>query len=65
MARYDVFAGAVEGSFLLDVQTDLLDHLNTRVVVPLLPLGGGAAAGAKAQSGLRDRRHARWSWRRT
>jgi toxin CcdB len=36
MARYDAFAGGAEG-FLLDVQTDLLDHLRTRVVVPLLP----------------------------
>jgi toxin CcdB len=37
MARYDVFAGQVEGNYLLDVQTDLIDHLKTRVVVPLLP----------------------------
>lgn len=39
MARYDVFAGTAEDSYLLDVQTDLLDHLKTRVVVPLLPSG--------------------------
>ncbi len=37
MARYDVFDGAAEGSYLLDLQTDLVDHLSTRVVVPLLP----------------------------
>ncbi|WP_378947400.1 CcdB family protein [Mesorhizobium sp. ANAO-SY3R2] len=37
MARYDVFAGPYEGSYLLDVQSDLLDHLKSRVVVPLLP----------------------------
>jgi toxin CcdB len=37
MARYDVFDGAAEGSYLLDLQTDLIDHLSTRVVVPLLP----------------------------
>ena len=37
MARYDVFAGIGEGSYLLDVQTDLIDYLKTRVVVPLLP----------------------------
>lgn len=37
MARYDVFVGRVPGSLLLDVQTDLIEHLNTRVVVPLLP----------------------------
>ena len=43
MARYDVFAGAVGDSYLLDVQTDLLDHLKTRVVVPLLPSGATPA----------------------
>lgn len=37
MARYDLFAGPYEGSYLLDVQTNLLDHLRSRVVVPLLP----------------------------
>lgn len=37
MARYDLFAGPYEGSYLLDVQSDLLDHLKSRVVVPLLP----------------------------
>jgi toxin CcdB len=39
MARYDVFVGTSEGSYLLDVQTDLIDYLKTRVVVPLLPSG--------------------------
>jgi toxin CcdB len=39
MARYDVFVGIAEGSYLLDVQTDLIDYLKTRVVVPLLPSG--------------------------
>jgi toxin CcdB len=38
MARYDVFLGPAAGSYLLDVQTDLIDHLRTRVVVPLLPV---------------------------
>lgn len=38
MARYDVFAGSIEGSYLLDVQSDMLDHFKTRVVVPLLPI---------------------------
>jgi toxin CcdB len=38
MPRYDVFAGRVEGSYLLDVQADLLDNFKTRVVVPLLPV---------------------------
>ncbi|MGX8011499.1 CcdB family protein [Mesorhizobium sp. ORM8.1] len=38
MPRYDVFAGRAEGSYLLDVQSDLLDNFKTRVVVPLLPV---------------------------
>jgi toxin CcdB len=38
MARYDVFAGRVEGSYLLDIQPDLLDDFKTRVVIPLLPI---------------------------
>lgn len=37
MARHDLFAGPYDGSYLLDVQSDLLDHLKSRVVVPLLP----------------------------
>ena len=38
MARFDVFEYRFGDGFLLDVQSDLLDHLNTRLVVPLLPL---------------------------
>ncbi|MCC5826223.1 CcdB family protein [Alkalimonas sp.] len=37
MARFDVYRSSDSG-FLLDVQTDLLAGLNTRVVVPLLPI---------------------------
>ncbi len=37
MARFDVFANPNGTGYLLDVQTDLLDGLNTRIVVPLLP----------------------------
>ena len=36
MARFDVYKMVKDGGFLLDVQTDLLSGLNTRVVVPLL-----------------------------
>jgi len=41
MARFDVhpMPGGRPGA-LLDVQADLLDHLRTRVVVPLLPREG-------------------------
>ncbi|MCO5121747.1 MAG: CcdB family protein [Burkholderiaceae bacterium] len=38
MARFHVYANAESGSYLLDVQANLLNQLNTRVVVPLLPL---------------------------
>lgn len=37
MARFDVFENENGAGYLLDVQTDLLSGLNTRVVVPLLP----------------------------
>ncbi|GFE67286.1 CcdB family protein [Litoreibacter roseus] len=37
MAKYGVFLNPTGDGFLLDVQTDLLSDLNTRVVVPLLP----------------------------
>lgn len=37
MPKYDVFLNPSGDGYLLDVQTDLLGDLNTRVVVPLLP----------------------------
>lgn len=37
MARFDVFRNPEGPGCLLDIQADLLSHLNTRVVVPLLP----------------------------
>ncbi|MDN5940071.1 MAG: CcdB family protein [Salinisphaera sp.] len=37
MARFDVCRNEVGSGYLLDVQSDLLSDLNTRVVVPLLP----------------------------
>lgn len=36
MARFDVYKNPDGSGFLLDVQADLLGHLNTRVVVPLM-----------------------------
>jgi toxin CcdB len=36
MAKYDVYPNGT--GYLLDVQTELLDTLNTRVVVPLFPI---------------------------
>ena len=37
MSRFDIFENKDGGGYLLDVQSDLLSGLNTRVVVPLLP----------------------------
>lgn len=38
MARFDVYAmPGRQSGYLLDVQADLLDRLDTRVVVPLFP----------------------------
>ena len=39
MGRYDVYATPGQGGagYVLDVQADFLQGLNTRVVVPLLP----------------------------
>ena len=37
MSRFDIFENKNGAGYLLDVQSDLLSGLNTRVVVPLLP----------------------------
>lgn len=37
MPRFDIFENKGGAGYLLDVQSDLLSGLNTRVVVPLLP----------------------------
>lgn len=39
MSRFCVYANLEGDGFLLDVQADLLNHLSTCVVVPMLPLG--------------------------
>ena len=36
MARFDVFPNPTDDGYLLDVQTDLLGGLNTRIVVPMM-----------------------------
>lgn len=38
MAKFDVYRNAEGEGYLLDCQADLLASLNTRLVVPLLPL---------------------------
>jgi toxin CcdB len=37
MAKFDVYPMSQGGGYLLDCQADLLNDLNTRLVVPLLP----------------------------
>lgn len=39
MARFDVYLGSGNAAYLLDVQANELGDLNTRVVVPLMPMG--------------------------
>lgn len=36
MARFDLYRDPDGNGYLLDIQADLLSHLNTRVVVPLM-----------------------------
>ncbi len=38
MAKFDVFKHSDGQRYLLEVQSDLLDHFDTRVIVPLLQL---------------------------
>lgn len=38
MAQFDVHRGRLDDSLLLDCQSDLLDIIGTRFVIPLLPL---------------------------
>lgn len=38
MAKFDVYRQKQGGWFVLDCQADLLSDLNTRLVVPLLPI---------------------------
>jgi toxin CcdB len=37
LAQYDVYQNRNGAGYLIDVQSDLLDQLQTRVVIPLLP----------------------------
>lgn len=36
MARFDVYRDPDGEGFLLDVQANMMSHLNTRIVVPLM-----------------------------
>ena len=37
MARFDLYRDPDGQGFLLDVQADMMKHLNTRIVIPLIP----------------------------
>lgn len=41
MARYDLYPNPFGEGYLLDVQSNLLDELSTRVVVPIMPVDAG------------------------
>jgi len=47
MAQYDLFETPNGGGYLLDVQSDLLEDLNLRTVVPLLPQGDAPVAASR------------------
>ncbi|MGX0879642.1 toxin CcdB [Roseovarius sp. MBR-154] len=47
MAQYDVFPNPEGDGYLLDVQNDLLEGLNVRTVVPLLPQGNAPIAASR------------------
>lgn len=38
MAKYDVYIAKADNTLLIDCQADILDALDTRIVVPLLPV---------------------------
>jgi len=38
VARFSVYLNPIGKGYLLDVQADALSHLNTRMMIPLLPL---------------------------
>jgi toxin CcdB len=47
MAKFDVFRSASTEQLLLECQADLLSHLTTRFVAPLLPSGSGPQAATR------------------
>ena len=47
MAKFDVYRLRDGSGYLLDCQADLLSSLNTRFVIPLLPIDEAPAAAAR------------------
>lgn len=44
MGKFDVYATRQKGRYLLDIQSDIIDDFQTRVIVPLLPRGSAPPA---------------------
>ncbi|WP_417247559.1 CcdB family protein [Celeribacter sp.] len=59
MARFDIYPSPDRAGYLLDVQADLMGGLNTRVVVPLMPVDA-APAPAKRLNPVLDIRSERY-----
>ena len=51
MARFDVHR-LRDGSLVVDCQAEFLEDIGTRLVVPLLPRGGGPAPNARINPGF-------------
>ncbi len=47
MARFDVYLVDGVAGYLVDVQSDLLSELNTRVAIPLMPLSEAPPPGRR------------------
>lgn len=47
MAKYDVYRADFKHGYLVDIQCDLLEDLNTRVVVPLMLVDQAPKAAAR------------------
>lgn len=39
MARFDLYRIRTGGQLVVNLQSDLIDHIDTRLVAPLMPLG--------------------------
>jgi toxin CcdB len=47
MAQFDVYASVAGREYLLDVQSPILDNLNTRIVVPLVSVDAAPVPAAR------------------
>ncbi|PBC19936.1 MULTISPECIES: CcdB family protein [unclassified Mesorhizobium] len=47
MARYDFYRNAEGDGYLLDVQSDLLEGLSTRAIIPLMPANTAPVPGRR------------------